>query len=146
MKTKCLGQAPFSEPHPTNHFLKAMAVRFNFSYLDNFSIYYERGDLTKGMNASVKQDCTHHRYTPELMFYSNLYRQCRQSECWVFTPHWATNTSVDKHSIKCIACFDLHIDCVDKQDTLLIWTTMQILIQRLWITVKFDLNPWFTLN
>ena len=34
----------------------------------------------------------------------------------------ATNTSVDsvdKHSIKCIACFDLHIDSVDKQDTLL---------------------------
>ena len=27
--------------------------------------------------------------------------------------------SVDKHSIKCIACFDLHIDSVDKQDTLL---------------------------
>ena len=34
----------------------------------------------------------------------------------------ATNTSVksvDKHSIKCIACFDLHIDSVNKQDTLL---------------------------
>ena len=34
----------------------------------------------------------------------------------------ATNTSVDsvdKHSIKCIACFDLHIDSVDKKDTLL---------------------------
>ena len=34
----------------------------------------------------------------------------------------ATNTSVDsvdKHSIKCIVCFDLHIDSVDKQDTLL---------------------------
>ena len=33
-----------------------------------------------------------------------------------------TNTSVDsvnKHSIKCIACFDLHIDSVDKKDTLL---------------------------
>ena len=34
----------------------------------------------------------------------------------------ATNTSVNsvkKHSIQCIACFDLHIDSVDKQDTLL---------------------------
>ena len=34
----------------------------------------------------------------------------------------ATNTSVDsvnKNSIKCIACFDLHIDSVDKKDTLL---------------------------
>ena len=27
--------------------------------------------------------------------------------------------SVDKHSIKCIACFDLRIDSVDKQDILL---------------------------
>ena len=34
----------------------------------------------------------------------------------------ATNTSVnsvDKHSIKCIACFDLHINSVDIQDTIL---------------------------
>ena len=34
----------------------------------------------------------------------------------------ATNTSVNsvnKHSIKCIACFDLHINSVNKQDTLL---------------------------
>ena len=76
----------------------------------------------------------------------------------------ATNNSVDsvdKHSIKCIVCFDLHIDSVDKQDTLLntqehcfdllyrpsqhalmsIQTTMQILIQSLRITVKFNLNP-----
>ena len=78
----------------------------------------------------------------------------------------ATNTSVDKHSFKCIACFDLHIDSVNTQDTILntqqhcfdllyrpsrhafmsIQTTMQILIQSLRITVKFDLNPWFTSN
>ena len=31
----------------------------------------------------------------------------------------ATNTSVDKHSFKCIVCFDLHIDSVDTQGTLL---------------------------
>ena len=34
----------------------------------------------------------------------------------------ATNTSVDsvdKHSIKCIVYFDLHINSVDKQDTIL---------------------------
>ena len=31
----------------------------------------------------------------------------------------ATNTSVDKHSFQCIACFDLHIDSVNTQDTLL---------------------------
>ena len=37
-------------------------------------------------------------------------------------PVRGTNTSVDtvdKHGIQCIACFDLHIDSVDKQDTLL---------------------------
>ena len=27
-----------------------------------------------------------------------------------------TNTSVNKHSIKCIACFDLHIDSINKHD------------------------------
>ena len=27
--------------------------------------------------------------------------------------------SVDKHSIECIVCFDLCIDSVDKQDTIL---------------------------
>ena len=27
--------------------------------------------------------------------------------------------SLNKHSIQCIACFDLHIDSVDKQDTIL---------------------------
>ena len=48
----------------------------------------------------------------------------------VFTPHSTlykvlskshkhSVDSVDKHSIKCIACFDLLIDSVDKQDALL---------------------------
>ena len=46
----------------------------------------------------------------------------------VFTPHSTlykvlckshSVDSVDKHSIKCIVCFDVHIDSVDKQDTLL---------------------------
>ena len=31
----------------------------------------------------------------------------------------AMNTSGNKHSFKCIACFDLHIDSVNTQDTLL---------------------------
>ena len=41
----------------------------------------------------------------------------------VFTPHstrykvLCKSHSVNKHSIKCIVCFDLHIDSVDKQDT-----------------------------
>ena len=39
-------------------------------------------------------------------------------KCCVRAANTSVN-SVDKHSIKCIACFDLHIDSVDKQDTLL---------------------------
>ena len=67
-ETKCLRQVPFPALHPTNHFLKTMAVRFNFSYLDNFSIFYQRGDLNKGMKANGKLDCTHHCFTPELIW------------------------------------------------------------------------------
>ena len=48
----------------------------------------------------------------------------------VFTPHSTLykvlckshkhqcTDSLNKHSIQCIACFDLHIDSVDKQDTI----------------------------
>ena len=35
--------------------------------------------------------------------------------------HMCFDSSIDslnKHSIQCIACFDLHIDSVDKQDTI----------------------------
>ena len=67
-ETTCATKVPFSVPHPTNYFLMNMATRFNFSFLDNFSIYYERGDLTKGMKASGKLDCSHHCYTPELIW------------------------------------------------------------------------------
>ena len=79
--------------------------------------------------------------------HSTLYKVLRKSH---------SVNSVDKHSIKCIVCFDLHIDSVDKQDTLLntqqhcfdllylpsrhafmsIRTTMQILIQSLRITAN----------
>ena len=31
----------------------------------------------------------------------------------------SSTDSLDKHSIQCIACFDLHIDSVDKKDTIL---------------------------
>ena len=65
---KCATKVPFPVPHSTNYFLKNMARRFNFSFLDNFSIYYERGDLTKGLKASGKLDCSHHCYTPELIW------------------------------------------------------------------------------
>ena len=54
---------------------------------------------------------------------------CRH--CWYrFIRYWrfstqTTNTSinsVDKHSIQCIVCFDLCIDSVNKQDTILKYT------------------------
>ena len=67
---ECATTLPYPMPHPTNYFLKNMAKRFNFSFLDNFSIYYERGDLTRGVDKSLedsKLDCTHHCYTPELI-------------------------------------------------------------------------------
>ena len=46
----------------------------------------------------------------------------------------ATNTSVsslDKHSIQCIACFDLCIDSVDKQDTIHNSTALILCINHL---------------
>ena len=63
----CLVRVPFPVPHPTNYFLKNMVRRFNFSFLDNFSIYYERGDLTKG-KLSNRVDCSHHWVNPELIY------------------------------------------------------------------------------
>ena len=68
-ETKCAAtKVPFPVPHPTNYFLKDMARRFNFSFLDNFSIYYERGDLTNGKKPPKNLDCVHHCYTPELIW------------------------------------------------------------------------------
>ena len=66
-KHPCLVKVPFPVPHPTNYFLKNMARRFNFSFLDNFSIYYERGDLTKGKIRGLF-DCSHHWVNPELIW------------------------------------------------------------------------------
>ena len=63
----CTVKVPFPVPHPSNYFLKNMASRYNFSFVDNFSIYYERGDLTRG-NFKGKVDCSHHWYTPELIW------------------------------------------------------------------------------
>ena len=66
----CTQKVPFPVPHPTNYFLKNMARRFNFSFLDNFSIYYQRGDLAGGIidPSKNKVDCTHHCYTPEIIW------------------------------------------------------------------------------
>ena len=65
---KCDAKVPYPEPHFTNYFLKNMVRRFNFSFMDNFSIYYERGDLTLGQKAPNILDCTHHCYSPELIW------------------------------------------------------------------------------
>ena len=55
---------------------------------------------------------------------------CPTVDTGVFTPHSTLYKvlckshkhqcidSLDKHSIQCIVCFDLHIDSVDKQDTI----------------------------
>ena len=61
---------PFPVPHTTNYFLKNMAKRFKFSFLDNFSIYYQRGDLAGEIIDPSKNivDCTHHCYTPEIIW------------------------------------------------------------------------------
>ena len=48
--------------------------------------------------------------------FSHLIVLC--TRCCVRAMNTSVN-SVNKHSFKCIACFDLHIDSVDKQDTLL---------------------------
>ena len=65
---KCATKVPFPQPHFTNYFLKNMVRRFNFSFMDNFSIYFERGDLTFGQKTPNKLDCTHHCYSPELIW------------------------------------------------------------------------------
>ena len=65
---QCDAKVPFPEPHFTNYFLKNMVRRFNFSFMDNFSIYFERGDLTLGQKAPNKLDCTRHCYSPELIW------------------------------------------------------------------------------
>ena len=65
---KCATKVPFPVLHPTNYFLRNIARRFNFSLLDNFSIYYERGDFSGSILKGNKLDCTHHCYTPELIW------------------------------------------------------------------------------
>ena len=54
--------------HPTSYFLMDMARRYNFQFLDNFSIYYERGDLSFVSKPNGLLDCTHHCYTPEVIW------------------------------------------------------------------------------
>ena len=50
----------------------------------------------------------------------------------------------DIHSITALMCI---WSIFDMSHTLYsVRITMEIVIQCLWITVKFDLNPWFTLN
>ena len=49
--------------NPTNYLLMEMAMKYSFKDLDNFPMYYQRGDLPPG-----EQDCTHHCYTPEVIW------------------------------------------------------------------------------
>ena len=61
----CVKPAPQPEPHPTNHFLLDIARKYNFRFLDNFPIYYERGDLVLHRHLVGGLDCSYHCYTPE---------------------------------------------------------------------------------
>ena len=45
-----------------------IARKYDFKFLDNFPIYYERGDLTFVFNPNGALDCTHHCYTPEIIW------------------------------------------------------------------------------
>ena len=54
--------------HPTNYLLMEMAMKYEFKYLDNFPIYYQRGDLPPGMREDGILDCTHHCYSPEVIW------------------------------------------------------------------------------
>ena len=61
----CVKPVPQPEPHPTNHFLLDIARKYNFRFLDNFPIYYERGDLVPNRHLLGGLDCSYHCYTPE---------------------------------------------------------------------------------
>ena len=48
-------------PHWTNKYLKEVAKKYGFKYLDSFPIYAARWDL----HFPAKSDCSHNCYTPE---------------------------------------------------------------------------------
>ena len=73
--------------------------------------------------------CKSHKHQCHLLWSS--YRQCRQTRY---------------HTQYTIALLWSFVSTVSTCPLMYIRTTMQILIRRLQITVKFDLNPWFTLN
>ena len=83
----------------------------NFSTIPSHTLYVDTVDTRQGslMHSMLSM------LTLSIQF-SHLIVLCIR--CCVRATYTSVN-SVNKHSIKCIACFDLHIDSVDKQDTLL---------------------------
>ena len=65
---RCLTRVSHPMHHPSNLFLLDMARTYNFKMLDNFPIYYERGDLSFVSNQKGVLDCVHHCYTPEIIW------------------------------------------------------------------------------
>ena len=61
---KCVIVNPNS--HYSNHYLQEMARKYNFKYLDNFPLFYERGDMVKGWNGK-EADCAHYCFSPEII-------------------------------------------------------------------------------
>ena len=66
-ETKCFLQVPHPIHHPSNHLLLQMARMFRFKFLDNFPLYYGRGDV-HFHEPGVVHDCTHHCHTPEIIW------------------------------------------------------------------------------
>ena len=53
--------------HPSSHFLRVIAKKFSFQYMDNFPLFYKRGDLVLGPQQGKGVDCTHHCFSPEII-------------------------------------------------------------------------------
>ena len=66
--TKCANSLKNPSQHYTNYYLREMAKKYHFQYLDNFPIFYGRGDLVVGWKKGVALDCTHYCYSPEIIW------------------------------------------------------------------------------
>ena len=55
--------------HFSSYLLMNMANMYNFTYLDNYAIYYERWDIHYGPDPQKDLiDCLHHCYTPQIIW------------------------------------------------------------------------------
>ena len=66
-RKKCANNLTNPSPHYTNYYLREMAKKYHFQYLDNFPILYGRGDLMVGLTKD-ELDCTHYCYSPEIIW------------------------------------------------------------------------------